>query len=52
MTRSRSPSSTRRPRIFEYYLPHCREIELERWRRRSFGHRLVDNTYYLFNELM
>jgi hypothetical protein len=28
------------------------EIKLEKWRRRGWGHRLADNTYYLFNELM
>jgi len=27
-------------------------IELERWRRRSPIHKLVDQVYYLFNELL
>jgi cardiolipin synthase len=38
--------------IFEKYLPQCEEIQLERWRKRGWGHKLVDNTYYLFNELL
>ncbi len=38
--------------IFEKYAPRCREIHLERWSRRGWGHKLVDNVYYLFNEVM
>lgn len=38
--------------IFEKYAPHCREIELEIWRKRSWGHRLIDNVYYMFNEVL
>jgi cardiolipin synthase len=38
--------------IFEKYLPHCHELELEAWRKRSWGHKLIDNMYYLFNELL
>ena len=38
--------------IFEKYLPHCAEIELERWRKRSVGHKLIDHMYYLLNEMM
>jgi len=38
--------------IFEKYAPHCREIELERWRKRGWRHRLIDNVYYAFNELL
>lgn len=38
--------------IFEKYAPHCREIQLERWRKRGLGHKLIDNVYYAFNELL
>jgi cardiolipin synthase len=38
--------------IFEKYAPLCREIELERWRKRGWRHRLIDNVYYAFNELL
>ena len=38
--------------IFEKYLPHCQELELEAWHKRSWGHKLIDNMYYLFNELL
>lgn len=38
--------------IFEKYAPHCREIKLEAWRKRGWRHRLIDNGYYLFNELL
>ena len=38
--------------IFEKYAPRCDEIDLEKWRRRGLGHRLIDNMYYLLNELL
>jgi cardiolipin synthase len=38
--------------IFEKYAARCQEIRLERWSRRSWGHKLVDNAYYLFNEVL
>ncbi len=38
--------------IFEHYAAEASEIELERWRRRSPLHKLVDQAYYLFNELL
>jgi cardiolipin synthase len=38
--------------IFEQYLPHCQELELDAWQKRSWGHKLIDNMYYLFNELL
>ena len=38
--------------VFERYMPRCREIQLAKWSRRSWGHKLVDNMYYLFNEVM
>ena len=38
--------------IFERYAADGSEIELERWTRRSPAHKLVDQMYYLFNELL
>jgi cardiolipin synthase len=38
--------------IFEKYAPRCKEIKLEEWRKRGLGHRLIDNMYYLFNEVL
>ena len=38
--------------IFERYAADGSEIELERWSRRSPIHKLVDQVYYLFNELL
>jgi cardiolipin synthase len=38
--------------IFEKYLPHCDEIKLEKWRKRALGHKLIDNMYYLLNEML
>jgi cardiolipin synthase A/B len=38
--------------VFEKYLPHCREIRLEEWRKRSLGHKLVDNICYAINEIL
>jgi cardiolipin synthase A/B len=38
--------------IFEKYLPHCEEIKLEKWRKRGLGHKLIDNMYYLLNEML
>ncbi len=38
--------------IFERYAADGNDIELERWRRRSVAHKLVDQMYYLFNELL
>lgn len=39
-------------RIFEKYAEKSSEIELERWSRRSWGHKFVDNAYYLINEIL
>ena len=39
-------------RIFEKYAAEASEIELERWSRRSWGHKFVDNAYYLINEIL
>ncbi len=38
--------------IFQKYAPHCHEIKLEAWRKRGWGHKLIDNVYYLFNEVL
>jgi cardiolipin synthase len=38
--------------IFEKYAPRCQEIRLEHWRKRGVGHRLIDNMYYMINEVL
>ncbi|HET9263799.1 MAG TPA: phospholipase D-like domain-containing protein [Vicinamibacterales bacterium] len=38
--------------IFERYAADGSEIDLERWTRRGWAHKLVDQMYYLFNELL
>jgi cardiolipin synthase A/B len=38
--------------IFERYAADAREIRLEAWRRRSLGHRLIDQVTYAFNEVL
>jgi cardiolipin synthase A/B len=38
--------------IFEKYVPRAQEIELERWQKRGAWHKLKDNAFYLFKELM
>lgn len=38
--------------IFEKYAPHCHEIKLEAWSKRGWGHRLIDQMYYLINEVL
>lgn len=38
--------------VFEKYCPHCDEIKLEEWRKRGWRHKLIDNAYYLFNEVL
>jgi cardiolipin synthase len=38
--------------IFERYMPRCKEIKLEEWVKRSLGHKLIDNMYYLVNEVL
>jgi len=38
--------------IFEKYVARCDEIQLEKWRRRGWRHKLKDNTVYLINELL
>jgi len=49
----RDPATARRlEEIFEKYAPRCEEIQLERWRNPGVGHRLIDNMYYLINEVL
>jgi cardiolipin synthase len=38
--------------IFEKYAPHCKEIELAKWSKRSFWHKLQDHACYLINEIL
>ena len=39
-------------RIFEKYAKGAKEIRLEEWRKRGWGHKLIDNAYYLINEIL
>lgn len=45
-------TASRLDQIFEKYAPGCNEIKLEKWRKRGLKHRLVDNVFYLFNEVL
>lgn len=38
--------------IFERYVQRCHEIQLDVWRKRSLRHKLIDNMYYLLNEML
>jgi cardiolipin synthase len=38
--------------VFEKYMPQAREIELEKWTRRSTWHKMKDNMFYLINEVL
>jgi cardiolipin synthase len=38
--------------IFERYVQRADEVDLERWVRRGWWHRLKDNAYYLMNEIL
>lgn len=38
--------------IFEKYAQRCQEIDLDRWRKRSPWHKLIDNACYLLNEVL
>jgi cardiolipin synthase len=49
----RDEATTRRlDAIFEKYAARSQEIRLEAWSRRGWGHKLVDNAYYMFNEVL
>ena len=39
-------------RIFEADMAHCTELDRHRWARRGWLHRLKDNAFYVFNELL
>jgi cardiolipin synthase len=45
-------TAKRLDQIFEKYAPQCCEIKLETWRKRGLKHRLIDNVFYLFNEVL
>jgi len=45
-------TATRLDAVFEKYVPHCTEIELEAWKNRGLWHKLKDNAYYLINEVL
>ena len=38
--------------VFEKYAPHCKEIELEAWNKRGLWHKLKDNWFYLFSQVL
>lgn len=38
--------------IFEKYVVRAEEVELEDWHRRGASHKLKDNVFYLFHELL
>ncbi len=38
--------------VFEKYVSHCEEIELEAWRKRGLWHKLKDNAVYIINEVL
>lgn len=38
--------------VFEKYLPRCREIKLEEWKKRGFLHKMQDHAAYMINELL
>lgn len=44
--------ATRLDAVFEKYAPECHEIQLEAWTKRGWLHKLKDNVFYLFNELL
>ena len=39
-------------RIFEKYAPDCREIELDRWKKRGLWQRVKEHAFYALNELL
>ena len=47
------PATARRlEEIFEKDALQCQEVTLEKWGKRGLGHRLIDNLYYLLNEVL
>jgi cardiolipin synthase len=47
-----SATAQRLDGIFEKYAPQCKEIELSKWSKRSFWHKLQDHACYLINEIL
>ena len=47
-----APLARRLEEIFEADRRHCIELDAQAWRRRGLLHRLQDEAYYLFNELL
>ena len=45
-------TAERLDQIFEKYAARASEINLEAWRKRGWKHRLIDNYYYMFNEVL
>ncbi|MEP7283848.1 MAG: phospholipase D-like domain-containing protein [Rubrivivax sp.] len=45
-------TAARLDEVFDKYVAHCTEIELETWRKRGLWHKVKDNAYYLLNEVM
>jgi cardiolipin synthase len=45
-------TAERLDQIFEKYAARANEIKLEAWRKRGWKHRLIDNFYYVFNEVL
>ena len=49
----RDPATAQRlDAVLEKYVPHCKEIELEAWRKRGLWHKLKDNAFYMLNEIL
>jgi cardiolipin synthase A/B len=47
-----APLARRLEEIFEADRRHCVELDAQAWRRRGLLHRLQDEAYYLFNEVL
>ncbi len=45
-------TAQRLDRVFEKYVSHCKEVELEAWRKRGLWHKLKDNVFYVINEVL
>ena len=49
----RDPATAQRlDAVFEKYASHCKEIELETWRKRGLWHKSKDNAFYMLNEIL
>ncbi|MDP3248186.1 MAG: phospholipase D-like domain-containing protein [Polaromonas sp.] len=38
--------------VFEKYVQRCEEIDLKQWQQRGLWHKLKDNMFYVFNEIL